>query len=209
MNCHMPYTTYGLLKAIRSHTITSPSVSATRETGRPDACSLCHLDRSSGWTAAELARGWGIEAPALPPVMERVPLSIVWTLGGDAGQRVLFAWAMGWSPALEVSQQGHGWQTPFLAQLLVDPYDAVRYVAARSLRAQPGFADLAFDFVGPPEDRAAVAREVAISWAEARRAAGEPTDPRFLVEDPHGELSADLFDAILAQRSQRRVDLAE
>ena len=51
-----------------------------------------------------------------------MPLSIVWTLGGDAGQRVLFAWAMGWSPALEVSQQGRGWLTPFLAQLLVDRY---------------------------------------------------------------------------------------
>ena len=29
-NCHMPYTTYGLLKTIRSHQIGSPSVAATR-----------------------------------------------------------------------------------------------------------------------------------------------------------------------------------
>ena len=28
-NCHMPYTTYGLLKTIRSHTVSSPSVAET------------------------------------------------------------------------------------------------------------------------------------------------------------------------------------
>ena len=32
-NCHMPYTTYGLLKTIRSHTIGSPSVAETAEGG--------------------------------------------------------------------------------------------------------------------------------------------------------------------------------
>ena len=32
-NCHMPYTTYGLLKTIRSHTVSSPSVAESVETG--------------------------------------------------------------------------------------------------------------------------------------------------------------------------------
>ena len=44
-NCHMPHTTYGLLKAIRSHTIDSPNVAVDLETGRPNACNLCHLDK--------------------------------------------------------------------------------------------------------------------------------------------------------------------
>src|SRR5262249_37039935 len=43
-NCHMPHTTYGLLKTIRSHQISSPSVQASLDTGRPNACNLCHLD---------------------------------------------------------------------------------------------------------------------------------------------------------------------
>ena len=56
-NCHMPFTTYGLLKAIRSHTITSPTVRSSLATGRPNACNLCHLDKSLGWTAQKL-NGW-------------------------------------------------------------------------------------------------------------------------------------------------------
>ena len=50
-NCHMPYTSYGLLKALRSHRIDVPSANATVAAGRPNACNLCHLDKSLGWTA--------------------------------------------------------------------------------------------------------------------------------------------------------------
>ena len=49
-NCHMPYTSYGLMRAIRSHTVTSPSVRETVDVGRPNACNLCHLDRTLAWT---------------------------------------------------------------------------------------------------------------------------------------------------------------
>ncbi|HKQ40089.1 MAG TPA: cytochrome c3 family protein, partial [Verrucomicrobiae bacterium] len=53
-NCHMPHTTYGLMKAIRSHQVDSPSVQATIATGRPNACNLCHLDKTLAWTAEKL-----------------------------------------------------------------------------------------------------------------------------------------------------------
>ena len=52
----MPFTTYGLLKTIRSHQISNPSVQATLETGRPNACNLCHLDKTLEWTANALTR---------------------------------------------------------------------------------------------------------------------------------------------------------
>ncbi|MEW6273281.1 MAG: cytochrome c3 family protein, partial [Thermodesulfobacteriota bacterium] len=55
-NCHMPNTAYGLQKATRSHEITSPSVVESAEVGRPNACNLCHLDRTLAWTADELER---------------------------------------------------------------------------------------------------------------------------------------------------------
>src|SRR6185295_6427808 len=35
-NCHMPYTSYGLLRALRSHRISSPTAAATVQTGRPN-----------------------------------------------------------------------------------------------------------------------------------------------------------------------------
>jgi len=59
-NCHMPHTVYGLLKGIRNHRIDSPRV--TGKTGgdeRPNACNLCHVDRSLAWTAQQLASWFG------------------------------------------------------------------------------------------------------------------------------------------------------
>ena len=64
-NCHMPYTTYGLLKTIRSHTIGSPTVKESVESGRPNACNLCHLDKTLAWTGDALARWYGTPAVAL------------------------------------------------------------------------------------------------------------------------------------------------
>src|SRR5439155_25411901 len=58
-NCHMPHTTYGLMKAIRSHQVDSPSVQATVKTGRPNACNLCHLDKTLAWTADKLTEWFG------------------------------------------------------------------------------------------------------------------------------------------------------
>jgi hypothetical protein len=45
---------------------------------------------------------------------------------------------------------------PYLAALLDDPYSAVRFVAARSLRAFPEFSRESYDFLAPKERRRAV-----------------------------------------------------
>ncbi|HQU45192.1 MAG TPA: cytochrome c3 family protein, partial [Pirellulales bacterium] len=58
-NCHMPHTTYGLFKAIRSHQISSPGVATTVATGRPTACNLCHLDQTLSWSAENLSAWYG------------------------------------------------------------------------------------------------------------------------------------------------------
>ena len=63
----------------------------------------------------------------------------------------LMAWSFGWEEGLAVS--GNHWQAPYLAQLLEDRYDAVRFIAERSLRRLPGFQELQYDFVGRPEQR--------------------------------------------------------
>src|SRR4030095_924696 len=57
--CHMPFTSYALFTAMRSHRIDNPSAQSTATTGRPNACNLCHLDRSLDWTARTLAKWWG------------------------------------------------------------------------------------------------------------------------------------------------------
>jgi hypothetical protein len=183
-NCHMPHTVYGLLKAIRSHLIDSPDVAKTIATGRPDACSQCHLDRSQAWVAERLASWYGVAAPA---GLERaVPAAVRDALAGDAGQRALAAWSMGWADA-----QGRGGMAPFLAILLDDPYTAVRYIAARSLRRLPGWEDLAYDHLAPPEERRAAS-------ARARARAGVSS----LVDD-------ETIERLRRARDDRQMFLAE
>jgi hypothetical protein len=137
-NCHMPHTTYGLLKTIRSHQISSPSVQATIDTGRPNACNLCHLDQTLGWTADRLAEWYGATRPALGDDEESVAASLLWLLKGDAGQRAIVAQAMGWRPAQEES--GAAWLAPYLALTEKDQYDAVRLIASRSAGTLPPFS---------------------------------------------------------------------
>jgi hypothetical protein len=128
-NCHMPYTAYGLLKATRSHQIDSPTVASSLETGRPNACNQCHLDRSLRWAAESLEAWYGQAQPELTEIQQAVPAALIWLLSGDAGQRALMAWSMGWEAARQAS--GAEWMPQFLTQLLLDPYDAVRLIAHR------------------------------------------------------------------------------
>jgi hypothetical protein len=136
-NCHMPFTTYGLLKTIRSHQISSPSVQSTLATGRPNACNLCHLDQTLAWTAQALESWYGIARPALDADQTSVAASVLVLLKGDAGQRAIVAESMGWAPAQAAS--GRAWLTPYLALTARDSYDAVRYIAMRAQRTLPPF----------------------------------------------------------------------
>jgi len=136
-NCHMPFTTYGLLKTIRSHQISSPSVQSTRATGRPNACNLCHLDKTLAWTAQYLNDWYGVAKPALDDDERSVAASVLVLLKGDAGQRAIVAESMGWAPAQAAS--GRAWLAPYLALTARDSYDAVRYIATRSQRTLPPF----------------------------------------------------------------------
>ena len=144
-NCHMPYTTYGLLKAIRSHRVSSPSVAAEKKTGRPNACNACHIDQSLAWTQTHLVKDFGMKPVLLGDDARLVASGPRWMATGDAGVRALAAWYMGWAPARAAS--GEDWMAPYLAELLSDPYSAVRSIAGESLQTLPDFADLDYDYV--------------------------------------------------------------
>jgi hypothetical protein len=205
-NCHMPYTTYGLLKTIRSHTVSSPSAAESVEAGRPNACNLCHLDKTLGWTADQLEKSYGMPRPALTAADESVAASLLWVLRGDAGQRAILAQAMAWKPAQEAS--GTDWMAPYLAQLLDDPYDAVRFIAARSLRTLPSFGRFQYDFVaGPRARREAQLRAMAV-WDGSRGAASRRASVELLL-DARGDVEIDAVRRLLAQRNTRRVLLRE
>ncbi|KLU01901.1 TPR domain protein [Rhodopirellula islandica] len=153
MNCHMPHTTYGLLKTIRSHQISSPSIEQSRVSDRANACSLCHLDRGFHWVANHLHDWYGQPLPDREAPGNEVDLSTsaLHLLSGDAAQRAVQVAAMGWAPAQEAS--GTEWMEPYLLLALNDPYDAIRIVAEKSLRTLPNRVSKPMDAMAPAGQR--------------------------------------------------------
>ncbi|MDQ3366043.1 MAG: ammonia-forming cytochrome c nitrite reductase subunit c552, partial [Myxococcota bacterium] len=54
LDCHMPRLAMGIDRYVRSHRISSPTDPLMLAAAAPNACNLCHLDRSIEWTLAEL-----------------------------------------------------------------------------------------------------------------------------------------------------------
>lgn len=201
-NCHMPHTTVGLLTLMRSHRVDSPSAVRTAWSGRPDACSLCHLDRTLPDIAKIMTEWYG--QPPLPPVADDrgASAAVAWALRGDAVQRATAAWHMGWAPARAAS--GSDWQVPYLALLLDDPYAAVRAIAYDALRKQPGFADFEYDYVAPPKSRQARAEAAIARW----HAAGPPADrPTAFIVD--GRLDRAAIELLYERRDDTEVRVNE
>lgn len=204
-NCHMPYTSYGLLRAQRSHEISSPTVAATLETGRPNACNLCHLDRTLEWTSQYLEEWYGTPRPPLDADQQQIAASVLWSLSGDAGNRALTAWSMGWAPAQDAS--GTSWMLPYLGLGLDDPYDAVRFIAGRSLASLPGFADFSYDFLGSTEQRLEATAAAMATWRTLGGAGPRREAPLLLNAD--GLPRAVEWQRLLLLRDHRRVRLLE
>ena len=204
-NCHMPHTTYGLLKAVRNHYIDSPNAASSHRTERPAACNLCHLDKTLAWTAEHLENWYGIKRPALSVDETKTADSLLHLLRGDAGRRALVAWAMGWPPARKIS--GEDWLTPYLGIQLGDPYPAVRYIAARSLKQATDFRDLPYDFMGPATNRLQGSEKILLRWEADSRPSRVDRSTLLLLEN--GKLDRARIRALLLERDNRSMDLQE
>ncbi len=206
-NCHMPHTTWGLMKASRSHVVTSPNVNESLPpTGRPNACNLCHLDKTLDWTAEQLHHRYGHDVPKLSADEQTIAASILWALKGDGAQRAFACWNMGWEPARAVSADG--WMPPILAQLLVDPYPAVRGVAHHSLQKIHGFDRIVYDHVGPTEQREAAWLEALEIWKNQSRVGNREAAEHVLI-DSSGALREGELNRLLGERDDRPVSISE
>ncbi len=155
VSCHMPHQVYSLMATHRSHRIQVPDLEGSVGTGKPHACNLCHLDKSLGWTRAELAKwpnGQKNTAVKLSPDEEKLSSALLTLAQGDARSRVIVAGAFATPAARQAS--GTDWYGPFLTRLLEhERYPMVRYFADRGMRAAHG-SDLApFDYLAKPADR--------------------------------------------------------
>ena len=143
--------------------------------------------------------------PVLSDDDRTVAASLLWMLSGDAGLRALATQSMGWAPAQAASVTS--WMVPHLGEALGDRYDAVRFIAARSLRSLPGYADLGYDFSGPERDRISATVQVLREW-RASPASLQRRDSELLV-DADGELRVDAMRRLFDQRDRRPLFLRE
>jgi predicted CXXCH cytochrome family protein len=203
-NCHMPYTSYGLLRAVRSHQIDHPTVLSTLKTGRPGACNLCHLDKSLKWTADHLFAWYGQPVPDLADEDQRVSATVKLLLSGDTGQRALAAFSLGWEPALAAS--GNDWEAPLLACGLADRYAAIRFISHHSLTHLPGFEAFPYDFESTPEQQRESRQRALELWRAG--AAAMPQREETLT-GPGPRINTNAFSQLLEHRNNRPVHLRE
>ncbi|XXF74954.1 cytochrome c3 family protein [Myxococcaceae bacterium GXIMD 01537] len=170
--CHMPKMAYGVLTVHRSHRMQVPDPSRAWRHEMPDACTLCHTDRSARWAAETLRRQQGRPPPeSLPadPAFE-VAENVRTLLSGDVVQRAVAAAAFGEVKSAARSPEARLWAIPFLLQAMEDDYPSVRRLAYRSLVA----------LVRRAEE------------ARSARVAGAPLTPRFEPEATAAERAATL-----------------
>lgn len=203
VDCHMPHTTYGLLKATRSHQIRSPGLKADLAAGRPNACNLCHLDQTIGWAAHWLSEWWGHEAPELGEAETEIAAGVRWSLTGNAVERALVAAAMGRQASRETSQEWH-W-IPYMAELATDDYPAVRKIAIRGLRLGDDYEGLAPDFMASPLDRDRSLAQILEVW---ERGQSDGPSPKTLIGEGR-QVNREAFKRWLGLRDNRPIYLVE
>lgn len=164
-SCHMPDIVYGLVSVHLSHRIESPAPAVQAATQRPDACTLCHIDRTRSWAI----RAQGQAAPR-DDAGARLGLSEVGyrLLAGDPIERAVAAHALG-KPEAAAASEFHATRLGLLFESAQnDPYPAVRSIArdslAQLLAANAGAARTLAAFVptARPEER--------LRWLAATRA---------------------------------------
>lgn len=205
-NCHMPHTTYGLLKSIRSHEINSPSIQAQLDSGRPNACSLCHLDKPLGWVAENLSKNYGHSTPNLNEDMQTLPEALRLGLSGGPNQRALITWHLNWEPAMAHTQPT--WRTALLMSLFEDRYSAVRYLAAEGLEGlSQKHLNKSLDYVASDSNRIMTLNSLRDVFRESHEEELE-ADPWLNPANPSLFLKT-VYERLVSERPKKSVQLVE
>lgn len=148
---------------------------------------------------------YGTPIPSMNRADKTIAASVRGLLEGDAGQRALWGWSLGWSEAQLVS--GTDWLPPYLSELLVDPYPAVRLIAERSLRTLSGYESFRHR-LDSTSDLAERAKAAALTvWTDGSGATAR-VRPEVLIQSG-GVLDQDAFEKILKRRNNKKIRLVE
>ena len=205
-NCHMPRTTFGLLRSMRSHQVSVPNVKESLHYGRPNACNLCHLNQTLAWTSEHLHTWFNQPEPEMSEDDKRIAAAVQWLVKGDAGQRALIAWGMGWQPAQEIS--GRDWLYPYLIYILTDRYAAVRFDAWKSLQTLPGFENFAFTYTADLETLNRSARGALDQWLK-KLSRDHAVFPSEAALQSNGLPQDEVFSRLRRDRDEKPIILAE
>lgn len=133
-SCHMPPVVYGVMSFHPTHDISIPDPQLTVAQAVPNACSVCHVDRSVNWAIAEAKRLWPMrfanaQTSSDPMFNEAEGPRMLFV--GDALTRSLAANILGGDSLVQRDQQ---WTGPFLLEAATtDNYAIVRYFATNGL----------------------------------------------------------------------------
>ncbi len=215
--CHMPKVVYGLIAARISHRIETPAPADNTQNERPDACTLCHVDRSRAWAIDALTRWRDDRAPTTPidPSMRAEVATRLF--GGDPIERAIAAAALGRDDAPARREERLGWLLDALAE---DRYPAVRHIARRSLLQLVGVHGQARDLrprgstmrpsLMPPRTALALLRDYDTTElaVDARRQRVDMI-ARAIGGSDLGSLSREEVEALRSGTQQRDIEIGE
>jgi hypothetical protein len=98
LDCHMPRIVMGIDRYVRTHRISSPTNARLYAEAAPNACNLCHLDRTIAWTLAELRDGWDVAIGAAPRAYGDDNVGDVWLASSSPAVRLIAMHAYARSP---------------------------------------------------------------------------------------------------------------
>jgi predicted CXXCH cytochrome family protein len=82
VGCHMPVHVFMERDQRRDHAFTRPDPRRSRAIGAPDACLVCHTDRTADWSAEKVAAWYGAE-PAARQAQRALAVLLAAGLGGE------------------------------------------------------------------------------------------------------------------------------
>lgn len=165
LDCHMPKIVQGVSDHVRSHRISSPGDARMLAAGAPDACNLCHLDRSPAWTVGALAAGWGRRVPLARPA-SATPAGELWLHSDEPAYRAVAAAAYARLPRALAHAA-----LPALVAVLDDPIAyyrmrvlfAIEDILGRRVRRDE------YDPLAAPAVRAQQAQRLRSAWGDSPR----------------------------------------
>ncbi|MBQ16819.1 MAG: hypothetical protein CMJ65_06800 [Planctomycetaceae bacterium] len=137
LDCHMPRLNEGLQDVVRTHMIFSPNQPDMLEANHPNACNICHVEKSVEWTLQHLDSWYGTV---------EVRDSELDRSYADRNKAVGAGWIKSDSEAVRLVavdaliRQRAGWSLPLLVEALDDEFLLNRQFAGKELEELLGIA---------------------------------------------------------------------